>query len=459
MGVIKCTVTVIMDLTFGRNANGQLTGVTDNASTGRGATFGYTDSGRLNAATGPWGTDAYTYDGAGNRAGNARTVASVTTSQTPVLSATSNRVNTVQDGLAATIRTLTYRTGGDLSQDAKTAGSTYAYQYNARKRLVVAKKDGVDAGYYGYDYQGRRVWRTAFGTSTVQSHYIFDADGHLLAEHNGATGAVVREYVWLDDTPIAMIDKSSGTAVTYFIHAGQIEEPLVMTNSAKAKVWDAYVEPYGKATVFGTPSAGLDLRLPGQWTEAETGGLSQNWFRNYDPILGRYAQVDPIGISAGQNIYNYVDGRPTEFIDPNGLAIVYVNFNPVPETANIASHAYILITDNDGGNATYCRAGPSRGIFGSIKAVCGDYNSKVEDYRDYPKKSVILICDDKPSSFYRTKAVDYTNIVFTSTIPYKPWGPNSNSFAHSLVTAIGATLTNPPTFAPGWNTTISAPRN
>ncbi len=220
------------------------------------------------------------------------------------------------------LRTFTCRTGGDLSQDARSGDDTWAYSYNARKRLVVWKKNGTDAGYYGYDYQGHRVWRTVFGTSTVQSHYVYDLQGHLIAEHDGATGAVVREYVWLDDTPVAMIDSSSGTAQTYYIHTGQIEEPLVMTDASKAKVWDGYVEPYGQAQVFGTPSAGLDLRLPGQFYEAETGGLNQNWNRNYDPSLGRYAQVDPLGIDVGQDPYMYVNGRPLEFTDPNGKFLV-----------------------------------------------------------------------------------------------------------------------------------------
>ena len=128
-----------------------------------------------------------------------------------------------------------------------------------------------------YDYVSRRVWRTVTGSSvTTQTHYIFDEAGHLLAEHNGATGAVLREYVWLDDMPVAMIDSTGSTPATYFLHTGQIEEPLVMTDAAKAKVWDAYVEPFGKATVFGSPSAGMDLRLPGQFVQAETWGLSQN---------------------------------------------------------------------------------------------------------------------------------------------------------------------------------------
>lgn len=320
---VKASGATRLDLTFARNANGQLTAITDNAASGRGAAYSYTDAGRLASANGPWGDDAYAYDAAGNRTSKARTIGGTTATEAAVIGGASNRVNQVQDGSSATLRTLTYRTGGDLSQDAHAgAGPTYDYAYNARKRLVAVDKNGADAAWYGYDFQGRRVWRTVFGTSTVQSHYVFDQDGRLLAEHDGATGAVVREYVWLDDMPVAMVDASTGTAQTYFIHTGQIDEPLVMTDAAKAKVWDAYVEPYGAAQAFGTPSAGLDLRLPGQWLQAETGGLHQNWHRDYDPSLGRYIEVDPLGLEAGQNVFAYVDDDPLNATDPEGQMVV-----------------------------------------------------------------------------------------------------------------------------------------
>jgi RHS repeat-associated protein len=317
---VAATGTTRLDLSFDRNANGQLTGVTDSASSGRGAAFDYTDAGRLNVATGPWGADTFTYDAAGNRTDKARTIGGVTAHESPVPALASNRVTQVKNGAGAVIRTLTYNPGGDLAQDAITSGATYNFTYNARKRLVTAGAATGDQGSYGYDYLGHRVWRTVVGVSaTVQTHYVFDQAGHLLAEHDGATGAVLREYVWLDDMPLAMIDSTGPSPVTYFIHSGQIEEPLVMTDAAQNKVWDAYVEPFGYAQVFGTPSAGLDLRLPGQFTEYETGGLFQNWHRNYDPSLGRYIEADPLGIEAGQNLYAYVDGDALDLTDAEGL--------------------------------------------------------------------------------------------------------------------------------------------
>jgi RHS repeat-associated protein len=197
------------------------------------------------------------------------------------------------------------------------------------------------------------VWRTIVGaTTTVKTHYVFDPAGHLLAEHDGATGAVQREYVWLDDMPLAMIDSTGPSPVTYYIHTGQIEEPLLMTDAAKAKVWDAYVEPFGQAQVFGTPSAGLDLRLPGQFAEYEASGLFQNWHRNYDPSLGRYIEADPLGIEAGQNLYAYVDGAPLDDEDvagldmnlfPKGDAYLYgvSQLRPYPNMYTVKAHGNV----------------------------------------------------------------------------------------------------------------------
>ena len=63
------------------------------------------------------------------------------------------------------------------------------------------------------------------------------------------------------------------------------------------------------------------LRFAGQYDDPET-GLFYNYFRDYDPSLGRYVETDPLGALIPveldsstslrlQNLYAYVDFEPT----------------------------------------------------------------------------------------------------------------------------------------------------
>lgn len=72
---------------------------------------------------------------------------------------------------------------------------------------------------------------------------------------------------------------------------------------------------FGQATIT-TPAATADkptiesnLRLPGQYEDAET-GLYYNFNRYHDPQTGRYITQDPIGLVGGLNRFAYADANP-----------------------------------------------------------------------------------------------------------------------------------------------------
>jgi uncharacterized protein RhaS with RHS repeats len=50
-----------------------------------------------------------------------------------------------------------------------------------------------------------------------------------------------------------------------------------------------------------------------------TGAEHYNYFRDYDPSIGRYVESDPIGLKGGLNTFSYVSGRPLRLVDAKGL--------------------------------------------------------------------------------------------------------------------------------------------
>jgi RHS repeat-associated protein len=60
-----------------------------------------------------------------------------------------------------------------------------------------------------------------------------------------------------------------------------------------------------------------------------------NYFRDYDPSIGRYVESDPLGVALGPDTYSYVDSRPLDLTDAFGLCPcdVHLPSGPVGEVA------------------------------------------------------------------------------------------------------------------------------
>jgi RHS repeat-associated protein len=160
----------------------------------------------------------------------------------------------------------------------------------------------------------RTAWPGPLEAVTLSVH---DLNGNRLAEH-ADTGAVIREYIWLDGRPLAVIEGGQ----TYWLHWDHILRPVMATSSTGAVVWAARYLPFGgiDQVLVDTGVLTQNIRFPGQWFQAET-GLHQNGMRDYDPTTGRYLQADPLGLVDGASVYGYARQSPVRWTDPTGLYV------------------------------------------------------------------------------------------------------------------------------------------
>jgi RHS repeat-associated protein len=170
---------------------------------------------------------------------------------------------------------------------------------------------------------------TNSGSANGTIYYVHDQWGNIIAELD-ATGATVREYIWLVEAEIAptrsrtQVDRplvvvtnvNTATPGFFLVHVDQLNRPVKMTDWAKTVRWSAVWTPWGAPhSITSAPS--LDMRFPGQFFQLEA-GLHYNWHRHYDPSLGRYTQPDPLGFVDGSSVYAYAGSSPETFVDPNG---------------------------------------------------------------------------------------------------------------------------------------------
>ena len=242
-----------------------------------------------------------------------------------------------------------------------------SHAYNELNRLVEVRDPATQAvlGQYTYDAFGRRVRKlTASGTEL----FFYDAAGHLLEERSLATAPhTVRDYAWIEDEPVGTIDSGPQPTQFAWVHTDRLGTPLAVTSSPAAgnaaTTWRASYEPFGLATVNEDADGdsqlyAMHLRFPGQRWDAESGG-HYNFFRDYDPGLGRYQEFDPIGLAGGLNPMTYALGNPVGAYDPDGRSALVFRRS--------AGKLYVYPGNGSGSVA----AGPPQAFGASNNAVAG----------------------------------------------------------------------------------------
>ncbi|NLR75753.1 RHS repeat protein [Leeia aquatica] len=272
-----------------------------------GQSYQYDKLDRLTQTTRNTTTEQYQYDADSNR--SSKTVGSASTAYS--YPATSNRLS------SAGTTAFTYDAAGNITK------GRYSYSYDNGGRLSTVKNGSASLTSYLYNTLGQRVIQSS---NSKPIHYVYDEAGHRIGSYaDPATQQISDETVWLGDLPIATVRQDNGQAKAWYLHSDHLATPRQVVDPAgNSIVWQWEGEAFGATPPDEDPDHDgkkfiQNLRFPGQWQD-RVSGLVYNYYRDYDPELGRYIQSDPIGLAGGINTYGYVEGNPLDSIDPLGLS-------------------------------------------------------------------------------------------------------------------------------------------
>ncbi|MBL8481305.1 MAG: RHS domain-containing protein [Rhodocyclaceae bacterium] len=112
----------------------------------------------------------------------------------------------------------------------------------------------------------------------------------------------------------------AGETVTFF-HNDVLGSPLMATDASGSVVWKEKYRPYGERLDNPPAEATNKIGYAGKPYDTNT-GLSYFGARYYDPVVGRFTGIDPVGPVAENihslNRYTYANNNSYKFIDPDG---------------------------------------------------------------------------------------------------------------------------------------------
>jgi RHS repeat-associated protein len=265
---------------------------------------------------------------------------------------------------------------------------------------------------YGYDPLDRRIWKEQYRDANGQGQsnplapaqrtYYLYADEGLIAESTQAITLNADGSVSASSTPqistqygprpgsefttgtlFVKTKNSNGQDSFAYLHHDHLQTPLQATDKAGNVVWAASYNAFDKASITtpaatpDKPTINVNLRLPGQYLDEET-GLHYNYRRYYDADSGRYVTQDPIGFGGGVNLYRYANHNPINYADPRGEFLIV----PILIGAGGGALTDIAIQLLTNGGNTHCINWNAVAVSAGLGALGGGIGGYVQKLRD-----------------------------------------------------------------------------
>ena len=178
---------------------------------------------------------------------------------------------------------------------------------------------------YEYDGLGRRTAKTVDGRGTE-----FDWDGVHLRER---TAGEVVDYLFMPGSFFLAGVTSGGKHYSYVFD--QLGTPTELIDDAGEIAWAADYAPHGEMTAARVNNVAQPFRMLGQYDDDEL-GWHYNYFRYYDPLLGRFMSPDPVCFAGGINLYRYAP-NPVTGSTPSQFAFATKAAGGNPPTCEVMS--------------------------------------------------------------------------------------------------------------------------
>ncbi|OAI41010.1 hypothetical protein AYO40_00590 [Planctomycetaceae bacterium SCGC AG-212-D15] len=217
-----------------------------------------------------------------------------------------------------------------MPQPSNPYASFYAV-WDAWNRMVTLTASGASVGQYQYDGLRRRVVKKTFSGGTTTRDFFYSAGWQDLEERVNGSSNPQRQFVWgeqyIDELVLRDRD-STGSGVLNERLFG-MHDPnwnLVGVCDQYGSVQERYgYDAYGISSVLNPALLVLsasafdqEIRYAGGRWDSES-GLNSYGHRITNPILGIWMSRDPLRMSVGMNLVEYVGSNPLNRTDPSGL--------------------------------------------------------------------------------------------------------------------------------------------